>query len=62
MIEFVGSHKENSQTVLHLTNATDSTLSFKVKTTSPEHFSVKSSVGIVVPGETIKVNITLHQG
>jgi hypothetical protein len=61
-LEFVGTHKENTRTVLHLTNVTEFTLGFKVKTTAPEHYSVKNSFGIVKSGETADVNITLYPG
>ena len=62
MLEFVGTRRENTRTVLHLTNVTDTALGFKVKTTAPEHYAVKSSFGIVKPGETADVTITLHPG
>lgn len=44
---------------VHLTNLTKEDVAFKVKTTSPDKFRVRPSVGMVGPGETVTVELAL---
>ncbi|KAL5571576.1 hypothetical protein UlMin_021173 [Ulmus minor] len=45
---------------VQLTNKTDKHVAFKVKTTSPKRYCVKPNVGIILPGSTCNVTVTMQ--
>ncbi|XP_014290468.1 motile sperm domain-containing protein 2 isoform X2 [Halyomorpha halys] len=47
---------------LTITNATESTLIYKVKTTSPEKFRVRPSCGLLSPSASATINVVLLTG
>ncbi|XP_037933699.1 uncharacterized protein LOC119668308 [Teleopsis dalmanni] len=53
---------DEGQSVLDLQSLTNVPITFKLKTTSPEKFSVKPIAGILKKGESVKVTINLKPG
>ncbi|KAF3340223.1 vesicle-associated protein 1-3 [Carex littledalei] len=51
-------HKQNS-CYMQLTNKTDKHVAFKVKTTNPKKYSVRPNTGVVQPGSTCNVTVTM---
>ncbi|KAJ4811852.1 Vesicle-associated protein 1-1 [Rhynchospora pubera] len=51
-------HKQNS-CYMQLTNKTDKYVAFKVKTTNPKKYSVRPNTGVVQPGSTCNVTVTM---
>ncbi|KAL1130852.1 hypothetical protein AAG570_012093 [Ranatra chinensis] len=47
---------------LSITNTSDSFISYKVKTTSPEKFRVRPSCGILAQGHTVNINVVVQPG
>ncbi|CAK9152139.1 unnamed protein product [Ilex paraguariensis] len=45
---------------MQLDNKTDQYIAFKVKTTNPKKYSVRPNTGIVQPGSTCNVNVTMQ--
>ncbi|XP_068635802.1 vesicle-associated protein 1-3-like [Aristolochia californica] len=52
--------KKQSSCSLHLTNKTDQYVAFKVKTTNPKKYCVRPNTGIVLPGTTCDVTVTMQ--
>ncbi|KAJ3680527.1 hypothetical protein LUZ60_016805 [Juncus effusus] len=51
-------HKQNS-CYMQLTNKTDQHVAFKVKTTNPKKYSVRPNTGVVQPGGSCNVTVTM---
>ncbi|KAJ3706730.1 hypothetical protein LUZ61_010435 [Rhynchospora tenuis] len=51
-------NKQNS-CYMQLTNKTDKYVAFKVKTTNPKKYSVRPNTGVVQPGSTCNVTVTM---
>ncbi|ONK59001.1 uncharacterized protein A4U43_C08F1950 [Asparagus officinalis] len=45
---------------MQLTNKTDQYVAFKVKTTNPKKYCVRPNAGIVLPGSTCNVTVTMQ--
>lgn len=45
---------------MQLTNKTDQYVAFKVKTTNPKKYCVRPNTGIVLPGSTCNVTVTMQ--
>ena len=56
MIFVPGPFKDVVTTTLSLTNPTEKTVTFKVKTTAPRHYCVKPNSGLVKPNECVNVD------
>ncbi|KAH0980509.1 hypothetical protein GBA52_007686 [Prunus armeniaca] len=52
--------KKQSSCSLQLTNKTDKYVAFKVKTTNPKKYCVRPNAGIVLPGTTCDVTVTMQ--
>ncbi|XP_008808742.2 vesicle-associated protein 1-3-like [Phoenix dactylifera] len=52
--------KKQSSCSMQLTNKTDQYVAFKVKTTNPKKYCVRPNVGIVLPGSTCVVTVTMQ--
>ncbi|KAJ8632195.1 hypothetical protein MRB53_025531 [Persea americana] len=52
--------KKQSSCPLQLTNKTDQYIAFKVKTTNPKKYCVRPNTGIVLPGTTCDVTVTMQ--
>ncbi|XP_077235454.1 vesicle-associated protein 1-3-like [Tasmannia lanceolata] len=52
--------KKQSSCSLQLTNKTDQNVAFKVKTTNPKKYCVRPNSGIVLPGTTCDVTVTMQ--
>ncbi|XP_050387130.1 vesicle-associated protein 1-3-like [Argentina anserina] len=52
--------KKQSSCSLQLTNKTDNYVAFKVKTTNPKKYCVRPNAGIVLPGSTCDVTVTMQ--
>lgn len=52
--------KKQSSCSLQLTNKTDKYVAFKVKTTNPKKYCVRPNAGIVLPGSTCDVTVTMQ--
>jgi hypothetical protein len=52
--------KKQSSCAMQLTNKTDKYVAFKVKTTNPKKYSVRPNAGVVVPGDTCNVIVTMQ--
>ena len=57
--EFTDASKEMND-ILNLTNNTQKQIAYKVKTTSPEKYRVRTSSGLIKPGMTASVSIYLQ--
>eukprot|EP00118_Oscarella_pearsei_P003974 m.16507 g.16507 ORF g.16507 m.16507 type:complete len:540 (+) comp26973_c0_seq1:46-1665(+) len=62
VLEFHGNPKEINRLTLTLTSLTTKQIAFKVKTTTPEHYYVKTCVGLIDPGKKADISIGLHPG
>ncbi|KAI0530643.1 hypothetical protein KFK09_000190 [Dendrobium nobile] len=51
---------KQSSCTMHLANRTDQYVAFKVKTTNPKKYSVRPNTGIVLPGSTCDVLVTMQ--
>ena len=45
-----------------MTNNRDVQVAYKVKTTAPEHYRVKPTVGLIEPGQEVEVSVQLTPG
>lgn len=45
---------------MQLTNKTDHYVAFKVKTTNPKQYCVRPNIGVVLPGSTCNVTVTMQ--
>lgn len=45
---------------MQLTNKTDHYVAFKVKTTNPKQYCVRPNIGVVLPGSTCDVTVTMQ--
>ncbi|XP_058104560.1 vesicle-associated protein 1-3-like [Magnolia sinica] len=52
--------KKQSTCSLQLTNKTDQYVAFKVKTTNPKKYCVRPNTGIVLPGTTCNITVTMQ--
>ncbi|RZC71518.1 hypothetical protein C5167_034678 [Papaver somniferum] len=52
--------RKQSSSSLQLTNKTDEYVAFKVKTTNPKKYCVRPNTGIVLPGTTFVVTVTMQ--
>ncbi|KAK9120642.1 hypothetical protein Syun_018259 [Stephania yunnanensis] len=52
--------KKQSSCSLQLTNRLDRNIAFKVKTTNPKKYSVRPNAGIVPPGASFDVTVTMQ--
>ncbi|GFQ08397.1 vesicle-associated protein 2-2, partial [Phtheirospermum japonicum] len=52
--------KKQSSCAVHLANATDQYVAFKVKTTSPKKYCVRPNVGIIKPKSTCDFTVTMQ--
>ncbi|XP_072956114.1 vesicle-associated protein 1-3-like [Typha angustifolia] len=52
--------KKNSSCSMQLTNKTDQYVAFKVKTTNPRKYVVRPNNGIVLPGTTCTITVTMQ--
>uniref|UniRef100_A0A5B6Z9E5 Putative vesicle-associated protein 1-3 isoform X1 n=1 Tax=Davidia involucrata TaxID=16924 RepID=A0A5B6Z9E5_DAVIN len=52
--------RKQSSCSMQLTNKTDQYVAFKVKTTNPKKYCVRPNTGIVLPGSTCNVTVTLQ--
>ncbi|XP_058086935.1 vesicle-associated protein 1-3-like isoform X2 [Magnolia sinica] len=52
--------KKQSSCSLQLTNKTDQHIAFKVKTTNPKKYCVRPNTGVVLPGATCDVTVTMQ--
>lgn len=52
--------KKQSSCSMQLTNKTDQYVAFKVKTTNPKKYCVRPNTGIVLPGSTCNVTVTMQ--
>ncbi|KAJ6851194.1 vesicle-associated protein 1-3-like [Iris pallida] len=52
--------KKQSSCCMQLTNKTDQYVAFKVKTTNPKKYCVRPNAGIVLPGSTCDVTVTMQ--
>lgn len=52
--------KKQSSCCMQLTNKTDQYVAFKVKTTNPKKYCVRPNTGIVLPGSTCDVTVTMQ--
>ncbi|XP_044762563.1 motile sperm domain-containing protein 2-like [Coccinella septempunctata] len=59
LLKFVKDHDNDFACNLVLQNISTSHVSYKVKTTTPEKFRVRPGIGILAPGATIIINISL---
>ncbi|KAL0928339.1 hypothetical protein M5K25_000214 [Dendrobium thyrsiflorum] len=51
---------KQSSCTMHLANRTDEYVAFKVKTTNPKKYTVRPNTGIVLPGSTCDVLVTMQ--
>nr|CAD7458065.1 unnamed protein product [Timema tahoe] len=61
VINFVNDGSELTGSV-SLTNTSEKLISYKIKTTSPEKFRVRPSMGTLSPGASISINVVLQPG
>ncbi|XP_073150239.1 vesicle-associated protein 2-2-like isoform X2 [Henckelia pumila] len=59
-IKFIFEVKKQSSCTVHLTNATEQYVAFKVKTTSPKKYCVRPNVGIIKPRSTCDFVVTMQ--
>lgn len=52
--------KKQSSCCMQLTNKTDQDVAFKVKTTNPKKYCVRPNAGIILPGTTCDVTVTMQ--
>ncbi|KAF5194404.1 Vesicle-associated protein 1-1 [Thalictrum thalictroides] len=52
--------KKQSSSSLQLTNKTEEYVAFKVKTTNPKKYCVRPNTGVVLPGATCDVTVTMQ--
>lgn len=52
--------KKQSSCSMQLTNKTDQYVAFKVKTTNPKKYCVRPNTGVVLPGATCNVTVTMQ--
>ncbi|KAL9245273.1 hypothetical protein vseg_018945 [Gypsophila vaccaria] len=52
--------REQSSCSMTLTNKTNSYVAFKVKTTNPKKYCVRPNTGVVLPGGTCEVTVTMQ--
>lgn len=52
--------RKQSSCSMQLTNKTDQYIAFKVKTTNPKKYCVRPNTGIVLPGSTCNVTVTMQ--
>lgn len=52
--------KKQSSCCMQLTNKTEKYVAFKVKTTNPKKYCVRPNTGIVLPGSTCDVTVTMQ--
>jgi hypothetical protein len=51
---------KQSSCSMQLTNKTDQYVAFKVKTTNPKQYCVRPNIGVVLPGSTCDVTVTMQ--
>jgi len=51
---------KQSSCSMQLTNKTDHYVAFKVKTTNPKQYCVRPNIGVVLPGSTCDVTVTMQ--
>jgi len=59
-LRFKGPFAEVVPSKLELTNPSDQSVSFKVKTTAPRRYCVRPNSGVIKPGETVTVMLMLQ--
>ncbi|GAB4861917.1 Vesicle-associated protein 1-3 [Ancistrocladus abbreviatus] len=52
--------RKQSSCSLHLTNKTDQYVTFKVKTTNPKKYCVRPNTGVILPGMTCDITVTMQ--
>ncbi|KAG8663979.1 vesicle-associated protein 1-3 isoform X1 [Manihot esculenta] len=52
--------KKQSSCSMQLTNKSDKYVAFKVKTTNPKKYSVRPNTGVILPGTTCNVSVTMQ--
>ena len=48
--------------MIRMSNNREVQVAYKVKTTAPEHYRVKPTVGLVEPGQEVEVSVQLTPG
>jgi len=56
------SNIESVPQTIRMTNTRDTPIAYKVKTTAPEHYRVKPTVGVIEPGKSVEVSVQLTPG
>lgn len=56
------SNTESVPQTIRMTNTRDTPIAYKVKTTAPEHYRVKPTVGVIEPGKVVEVSVQLTPG
>lgn len=59
-LKFICEVKKQSSCAVHLLNATDQYVAFKVKTTSPKKYCVRPNIGIIKPKSTYDFTVTMQ--
>uniref|UniRef100_A0A7N0TD43 MSP domain-containing protein n=1 Tax=Kalanchoe fedtschenkoi TaxID=63787 RepID=A0A7N0TD43_KALFE len=59
-LKFPFEEKKQSTCCMQLMNKTDQYVAFKVKTTNPKKYCVRPNAGIVMPGSTCNVTVTMQ--
>lgn len=56
------SNSESQPQAIRMSNIQESLVAYKVKTTAPEHYRVKPTVGVIEAGQTVEVSVQLTPG
>ncbi|KAL3536991.1 hypothetical protein ACH5RR_000357 [Cinchona calisaya] len=59
-LKFLFELKKQSSCSVQLTNRTNQYVAFKVKTTNPRKYSVRPNSGVILPGSTSNVTVTMQ--
>ncbi|KAH6769790.1 hypothetical protein C2S52_014593 [Perilla frutescens var. hirtella] len=59
-LKFICEVKKQSSCAVHLLNATEQYVAFKVKTTSPKKYCVRPNIGIIKPKSTYDFTVTMQ--
>ncbi|GAB4844338.1 hypothetical protein Ancab_037702 [Ancistrocladus abbreviatus] len=59
-LKFPLESRKQSSCSLHLTNKMDQYVAFKVKTTNPKKYCVRPNAGVILPGTTCDVTVTMQ--
>ena len=56
------SNSESLPQIIKMSNNREVQVAYKVKTTAPEHYRVKPTVGLIEPGQDVEVSVQLTPG